>query len=483
MQTVNFQCGNCGKLMAVAVQFLGQQVRCPHCQQVVVAPAANANAPAPAPAPVPAPAPAPDPMLGLFSSPVPEVTFQSLSSEQADDIFSPRSETDDALFGQAEGPRLELPREESPPFSPIEPRAQAPAPAPDLAPAPDIPLESTIPENPAINPDGFGQTISFPGQDGQTSPSEAATLAPESPIAPWLSGDTGAGVTAGVTEGEALAPTPVRKPRDESGRINWFIPLVFIPLVLYAVLATAAAGFLYLRFQTRPPDLFDRMPDVEGDATGIRYPAGRVLRFKRKDATAKLPAHLRVKLKDTLQIGDLEVTPKMVERKRVGVFARGKKAEPCQGDSLVLTLNLKNTSDEYAFTPLDNFFDRHWDGAGEIAPLTVLVAGPARFFGGPAKWFPRDSKKQHDREWVDLAGRKDFDGTGLAPGASGEYQICTDGDDASVMGRLYGRQRYTGELLWRVHLRRGLVPHKGKQVPATAVIGVEFTLDQVKPDA
>src|SRR3954468_5525969 len=39
MQTVNFQCGHCGNLMGVSVEFLGQQVRCPHCQQVVVAPA------------------------------------------------------------------------------------------------------------------------------------------------------------------------------------------------------------------------------------------------------------------------------------------------------------------------------------------------------------------------------------------------------------------------------------------------------------
>ena len=37
MATVNFQCGHCAKLMAVNATFLGQQVRCPHCQQVVVA--------------------------------------------------------------------------------------------------------------------------------------------------------------------------------------------------------------------------------------------------------------------------------------------------------------------------------------------------------------------------------------------------------------------------------------------------------------
>ena len=41
MQTVNFQCGHCGKLLAVQRQHLGQQVRCPSCQQIVVAPTAG----------------------------------------------------------------------------------------------------------------------------------------------------------------------------------------------------------------------------------------------------------------------------------------------------------------------------------------------------------------------------------------------------------------------------------------------------------
>src|SRR5579862_2869217 len=44
MQTVNFKCGHCGNLMGVSTDFLGQQVRCPHCQQVVVAPAAQGAA-------------------------------------------------------------------------------------------------------------------------------------------------------------------------------------------------------------------------------------------------------------------------------------------------------------------------------------------------------------------------------------------------------------------------------------------------------
>ena len=87
MQTVNFQCGNCNNLMGVSSEFLGQQVRCPHCQAVVVAPAA--------------PAPA---RPGVMDP----VDFSPSLANQHDDIFAPPEPTDD-LFGAAEGPRVELP--------------------------------------------------------------------------------------------------------------------------------------------------------------------------------------------------------------------------------------------------------------------------------------------------------------------------------------------------------------------------------------
>jgi len=96
MQTVNFQCGHCGKLMGVSSAFLGQQVRCPHCQQVVVAPpSTEATAPAPTEgAPLPS---------GLF-----ETILQPPAPADPEDIFSPAEPTED-LFGRPDAPRLEMP--------------------------------------------------------------------------------------------------------------------------------------------------------------------------------------------------------------------------------------------------------------------------------------------------------------------------------------------------------------------------------------
>jgi hypothetical protein len=446
-------------------------VRCPHCQQIVIAPAATVP-PAAAAGTGPTPAPAQDD------------PFRTLGVNPNDDIFTQRSETEDALFGQPEGPRLEIPREE--PRLPATTTPAAPAPVVDL------PLETTtVPASPPVAPENLAPTVSF-STSPVPLPTEGETaFAPappwESPVAPPTSPVETAPETPATQEQEAAATAPtVRKPRtSDADRINWFIPLVFLPLVLYAILATAAAGFLYLRLQSRPPSIWEQMPDLEGDNPGINEKRKKVatrLEWNRTKATAPLPAHLHVQLGETIRLGDLEVTPLNVQRKIVKIFVEehGKTAEPLEHESLVLNMEMRNLSDEYSFTPLDNYFDRKVSG-GEAA-LTVLVAGQMKFFGGPARWFPlqRDRSKREDREWVDLPGRKNNDTVGLQPGEAKKMAICTDGSDPAIMERLFGRKPYSGTFLWRVHVRRGLITYKGRQLPAAAVIGVEFTAKEVK---
>jgi hypothetical protein len=225
------------------------------------------------------------------------------------------------------------------------------------------------------------------------------------------------------------------------------------------------------------------MPDVDGDNIGARKgKTSASLRWSPADAVRPLPNHLRVRLGETMRLGDLEVTPKSVKRQKVGVFVEGfGQPEPCPNDSLVLTLEMRNLSDEYAFTPLDNYFDRYWNGKGDSAPLTVLLAGKQKFFGGPAKWYPlkRDRAKAQLREWVDLPGRKNVDGIGLEPGSSATMAVCTDGANGQVIDYLFGRTPPTGDLLWRIQVRRGVVVVNGHKKSAAAVIGVEFTVKDI----
>ena len=99
METVNFQCGHCRQLLAVSKQHLGQQVRCPHCQQVVVAPPPE-SAPAPSP-----PAPPPPPLHDFLDSPF---GFHQPPREETDSIFSAPAESDN-LFGAAPSAHVEMP--------------------------------------------------------------------------------------------------------------------------------------------------------------------------------------------------------------------------------------------------------------------------------------------------------------------------------------------------------------------------------------
>ncbi|MGL4550003.1 MAG: hypothetical protein ACRC33_02350 [Gemmataceae bacterium] len=404
MQTMNFQCGHCNSLMAVSVEFLGQQVRCPHCGGVVIAPAA----------------PAPGPDLTRDLGPL---AFDPRAAESQEDIFTEPSDTDDALFG-ADAPRLELPRAADP-----ESGARAYA---EVMPQSVLVQQEPPPETPTT---------------GWSPPAAAEPPPVEMPYAP--------------------PPEEPRRPRP-AARADWFMPLVFVPLLLYAAGISAVAVFLYLRLIAVPPSLFDRMPDAEGDNPGVRRDKVG-LNFKKADALAPLPDHLLVKLTETLTVGDLEVTPLRVERKRVAVHVQGApNPEPCRHDSLVLHLRLANVGADYRYTPMDNFFDRHWDGLAGPAPLTVLVGGPRPLFGGPAKWV-RPGDKRDRRQWVD--GRPERDPDGVGPGESVETFTCTDGEDPGAAKVI---DTHRGKLLWRVHLRRGLIDHRGRPLPATCVVGVEF---------
>src|SRR5438270_4922717 len=134
MATVNFQCGHCGKLMAVGTEHLGQQVRCPHCQQVVLVPISAAPLPVPEPAPSP-PAAAQTPAAGPAGWAGERLFLPS--HEDPEDIFTPPEETDD-LFGASDAPRIEMPAEPppAPEFTPAvataSPSAEPPGPAASL---------------------------------------------------------------------------------------------------------------------------------------------------------------------------------------------------------------------------------------------------------------------------------------------------------------------------------------------------------------
>jgi phage FluMu protein Com len=475
MQTVQFQCGHCGKLMAVNSQHLGQQVRCPHCQQVVIAPppaGTSTGIPSVPPPSAPLPAVSPPPGLDETALHVPGA---------ADDIFSPGDAGSD-LFGRTEAPRLELPSETLPPTLPGDNLAPPPEPQPTVG--------STLPwmmQQPAAEP---------PAPLAPFAQSESTAVLPGGAAPPWPGG--------ALTE--TLPPPPAEAPPEDlrSGSIGarayargqtqakapWFLLLVFCPLLLYSIFISIFAFLLYRHDQQLQElfrERFDKMPDV-GDDPGVRKGKRVSLtdKYKPELAAVPLPEPLCTTLGKPLRIGELQVTPNRIERKRVFVIVESARPEPCQNDSLVLYLDLKNLSTDYAFAPLDNYFDRYWrPGMDMIPPLTLLEVGKHRFYGGPAHWYPRGDRN-NPREWV--KGRRD-QGDFLQPGEEKQMLVCTNGDNAESAAVLFGAEagdEYHGPFLWRVRVRRGLVRLEDKDYPATAVIGVRFTdadIHQAAPEA
>jgi hypothetical protein len=433
MQTVQFRCGHCGNLMAVGTENLGQQVRCPHpdCQQVVLAPA---------PAPPEPPAPAPS-----------DLSFQLASVDENESIFAPTEAAADDLFGAAPAPRLEMPP--GPQAQPGLPPTPVEQPAPD--PTPPGLFETTFP---SISPSD-GPAVPLPPMDA------TAIQAPDPAALPALEGPP--------PNGQADAwPQPRLKRREAQGGVLTFI--FMLSLISYAILATVVILILYLN-RPQPYPLLEGIPDTEGDS-----PTGRKeIRPIKDEVIAQLdkmdvPDRLRVGLGQTLTLGDLEVTPLRLERKKVRVIVEGKDPEPCRHDSLVLSLRLSNVSANHTFTPLDNYFDRYYRTSMHgNPPLTRLDVGPDRFYGGPAHWVPRvrSWKERKDREWIEDPWRRNFN-DGLKPGEAIETTICTDGEDERVAVAL---DDYHGRLLWRVHLRRGMVQLRDRRAWATAVVGVSFT--------
>jgi hypothetical protein len=473
MQIVNFQCGHCSKLMGVGSEYLGQQVRCPHCQQVVVAP------PPASPNPTPAAVP---PLSPFQPGTVETIAHTPAAAGDHEDIFSPPEASDD-LFGRTEAPRIEIPPDSLAPTMAGESAVAQPQPALEPTVTTTLPyMPSEAASSGPVNGEGTAVLPSSGNEAPWMNPTVTEMISSAAPEAPASGHEE---MLGGPSTSSATRPAR----RSESGT-PWFMILVFSPLLLYAIVITVFAVMLYQQereVEQKLRNRFDMMPD-EGDNPGVQKgkKVTRVYRYDPKLATLPLPDKLITSLDkkggEPIRVGELQIAPKSVQRKRINVFVEGsEKSEPCTGDSLVLNLTLKNLSSEYAFAPLDNYFDRYWKpGTDQLPPFTQLKAGDKEpFYGGPAHWYPRGDQKNR-REWVE--GRKAVEADLLQPGEERDFFVCTDGQDPKALLTLFGenkgekvREPYHGAFLWRVRVRRGLVNVLGKEIPATAVVGVKFT--------
>jgi hypothetical protein len=186
-----------------------------------------------------------------------------------------------------------------------------------------------------------------------------------------------------------------------------------------------------------------------------------------------LPADLKVALGNTLQLGALEVQPLRVDARSLKVVSVAKDGTERVGPrdigrALVLRLRVRNTSTDVTLHPMDPAFTRKANERDE--PATGLQVGQQVYWGGAIDWPPRP---RVGREF-ELA--QEWDAKPLEPGESREYVVFTD----SRRQILDAVRHSASPLLWRVQIRRGLVAYRGKDVPVTAIIGVEFKPEDVR---
>jgi hypothetical protein len=425
--------------MAVEGQMMGQQVRCPHCQQVVQTPALA-------------------PAAGTSSHADPEPVI--VASPEEESIFTPPPQDD--LFGDPKPPpTIEMPPEAGWPTSP------ASSPAPEHAESHDRP-DATVgfTNGPAYSPStadplAFNTTTATPDASDRT-----AVLPPTDWSSPASRGTRQA--SDEEARGLQMQPARMRRPPERASATSWAL-IILIP---YAIFMTAMA--LRLWFQTRePPSPLEYLPD-EGENRGVtKKGEGRVSQYQQRwQVDSSLPSKLRVSLGNTLRVGALEVTPTEVKRSRVTYcYTQGSKPDTSAKDALVLRLHLKNVSNDQQFCPTDPAFDARWDDPRQPKPYTYLDFGAEKFFGGPIDY----PYGKHGRMY--MQGQEN-DPQPLGPGEERTTVVCTDPDKSDQVRKALAKAK--GSMLWRVRLRRGLVDVGNKQKSATAVIGVEFAASDIR---
>jgi hypothetical protein len=442
MQTVNFNCPHCGNLMAVGTNLLGRNVRCPHCKQVVRAPAAAGEAPA-----VQGPAAAPQ---------MPAFNIPGQPAEHHESIFGERHDED--LFGS----------------EPLKPKLPS---MPSAPPPPNSSLDETTHAPPLPAPQ-YSETQTY-----------AASPAPQPA---YLSAPSGQVSTPSPEEGAEPGPRRVYRPATAKTESPGTPAFAWILLAYSAVITIAAGIFAYQYFTSgsSAEHPFKAIPDFYGKYEKATGPENRKqLAYKgMPDPKMEVPSELRVKLGDEITVGSIQVNPTQVLQQAMEVTRENavqNNVTSLAGTGLVLGLHVKNVSTDTTFHPDDPAFCRAFDKEQPL-PYTALQIG-RDFFYGPFAW-PLDVGTKD----VYLTGFKNPEEP-LGPGQERDIWIAvapkgmrTTGVTDAVSARQNAEEKQADRpFLWRVQLRRGFVPAKaddGKDfdVSATTVIGVEFSPSQIK---
>ena len=266
---------------------------------------------------------------------------------------------------------------------------------------------------------------------------KAATAAPAlpAPVEPAPAA-TGAGLDfaapAMVADARpALLPAPRRH----------LATLLLVFLIPYALVATGVIAWLLWKQAHDPAHplewLLDQQPS-DGGPKQIKH-------------DLPLSDRQKTSLLQSIKVGDVvELTP-------LHIMLAPK------GDSIEMTIQLRNISTDLRFNPLPRSFLVRNQG------YTFLEFGKHRIYGGRLSYQKTLGFWAHLREFLGKE-RPPFEGV-LDPGEEMVATLSTSPRDEGTVRKL---SDYRGPMLWRLEVRRGLVEIGGKAVSATAVVGVAF---------
>jgi hypothetical protein len=315
---------------------------------------------------------------------------------------------------------------------------EVPAPEPPVAPTPASEAAPSMQAPPESEPFASSyERVEARSEVGSSSSMISEELPPPAERAPHSGSEGLADAAPPVPEEpDSLPPAPL--PRRPARR-SILGPLLLIFLVPYAVVTTAYIAWqIYNQSKTVPFDPLERLPDPKPGSGGAM----------RIHPHSPVPGKLKTSLNQPLRVGDLEVTPLRVKKD--------------EQERLCLYLKLRNLSEDIAFAPLlpmeSYVFKRQ--KRDETGPYTYLEVDGQRLY-------------MRDAGWEDPPPRKEealFDGM-LRPGEQLIINFRTWEKDKGTIAAAEAAQK---NFLWRVQLRRGLVPVQDTEVSATAVVGVEF---------
>ncbi|RLS58067.1 MAG: hypothetical protein DWH91_03010 [Planctomycetota bacterium] len=314
-----------------------------------------------------------------------------------------------------------------------------------------LPAESMVPEPSAevAPPSETSAPPSAPIESSQAFNDQGMSLEPDTHSADdSLSLDGLTGVVSDAVAGgvvAAVAPPPGAVAAGNSRT-------VLIALGGYALVVTALCLYLLTQVaKARSENKLESLPDVR-----------QVLNIP---INSQLPAGHTLALGEKQRFGNLLVEPLRVTTGPLEVvhFSERDKTTIMKSQVLKLWVRLTNESKDQAFIPLDRqlVFKRHFRDDVCFANNFVVPASK-KASGGPVV-FVYDHPETS--EW-DLSGQ-DL-GKTLGPGESWETYIPTTED---------GLEELQGELLWRVHVRKGLSPKGGG---VTTLVEVAFHDDQIQ---